>query len=141
MNVIIRPYNKLIDFGFIIGAWSNGAFYGALNPTKERKKEFYKTMGDKIKKHLDESEILIACMQDDPTSLMGFCVIDGTRLEWIYVKEIYRKEKIATLLLKNREITELNKENITRFGEKFLEEHPSFGQKENEDGESETGVT
>lgn len=137
MKVIIRPFNKDIDYGFIISSWPNGAYYSPAKPIVTSKKEFFKSMSDQIDKHIKSSNILIACMEDQPTSLMGFCVIDKGSLEWIYVKELFRRQKIAALLLKNQNVREFNTKNITKLGEKIMKEKLDATRKteESPDGE------
>lgn len=138
MIIITRPFNKEIDANFILGGWSNGAYFGSKHKTKLRRDQFYKMISEEIKKKMHSSKILIACTQEDPKHLLGFCVIDGTKLEWIYVKEAFRQNKVGSLLLKNQNIDSYDHQYLTRFANKFLEAHPDYFNKpkENEDGTS-----
>ena len=138
-EVFVRPYDKDIDFTFIISSWCNGAYYGSPTPVELPKKDFFRIISNEVFKNLKSSKVLVACLKDDYDALVGFCAISGSCLEWIYVKDLYRKQGIGSLLLKNQTIDDLNKSNITKLGLNLLETHPNFGKKENQDGSREDG--
>ena len=60
-------------------------------------------------------------------------MIDGTNLEWISVKEDYRKQGIATLLLKDKLLKGFNESNLTKIGNGILEKYKQKT-KENQNG-------
>ena len=45
-------------------------------------------------------EILVACMKDDPSVIMGFVAASSSTLHYVYVKHMFRKLKIAETLVK-----------------------------------------
>ncbi len=60
---------------------------------------------------------------DDPDFLLGYSLLSGKTLDYIFIKPDYRKQGLAKLLLKNKIITNVNKENLTRIGYAIVEEH------------------
>lgn len=74
---------------------------------------------------LPEADISIACMQDDPQTIMGYSIISGPTLHFIYIKEKFRKQGIATLLLKLSDgIQDINFAFITKVGAAIINDHP-----------------
>lgn len=113
-TVIIRPFKPDEDSGVIYASWPNGAYYGSLEPIEERKSRWFKEFYSYMKDRLSDSEIIIACLKEDPTIIIGYAILSGTCLEWIYVKEAFRNQRIATLLLLNKPIDSVKR--FTKIG-------------------------
>lgn len=99
INIVLRPYDKDHDIAFIYSAWRNQAFYSALNKPEERPSVFFTNKTEEIKRILGHATIKIACLQDSPVTIVGYSVYTGNHLDWIYVKEDYRKQGVGTLLM------------------------------------------
>jgi hypothetical protein len=71
--------------------------------------------------------VFIATLTDDPHFIVGYSVLEGTHLHWVYVKSEYRETGIGTLLTKgfqtiSNPITKIGKAIATRHGLKPREE-------------------
>lgn len=130
--IAVRPFEPLKDAGFIFSTWPKSVYYSGINLEDcERKSDWFKAFHIYINNLLPESEISIACMQDDPGIIIGYCIVSGRTLQFIYIKELFRKQGIARLLLKlNPQIREINYAFMTRVGDAILAEHPNYPVKE-----------
>ena len=100
LNIIIRPYKAVQDEALIYSTWRNGMFYGNKINKKKKADQFFSEFTNKIKIILSNSDVRIACMQDTPQVIVGYCVYTGDHLHWVYVKpDPFRKKGIATLLV------------------------------------------
>ena len=118
MQVVIRSFNPVTDTGIIYDTYPKGVYYGFCQPIHTPKHqwfaEFFKQMQDQLK----NSSVLIAVGKDNPNVIFGYAIITGKALEFVYVKEEFRKQGIARLLLKNHPIEEYK--NVTRIGRAIL---------------------
>ena len=105
MKVILRKFNPVIDSGLIYSSYPKGVYYGSyvkINPEdyitikNSWFKQFYKSLQDQ----LNNSTITIACMSDAPETILGYSIVTGTILNFIYVKEVFRNQGIGRLLFK-----------------------------------------
>lgn len=101
LNIVTRPFNPSSDQAMIYATWRNGRFYSY--PTKARQmvdsKEVFKDLTHEITKAMSKAQVRIACLEDDPTIIVGYVVFHGSHLDWVYVKEDYRKQGVASLLV------------------------------------------
>lgn len=134
-SVIVRPFNSSVDSGFIFSSYPKGVYHGsstAINPVSDTtskeyrdfKDQWFKAFFEHVKHQLATAQVFIACLAEDPDAIIGYCIINSTTLEFIYIKEPYRKQGIAKLLIKNKEIKNVN--NITRVGSAILAKHPEL---------------
>jgi hypothetical protein len=129
MNIIIRPFNAEKDSGVIYSSFPKGVYYGSLNEIKIKKSLWFKNFFHYIQLQLHQAKVSIACLDNDENTILGYCIINGKTLEWVYVKEMFRKSGIAKLLLKNQTFDLINKDNLTRIGESILTNHPQLEKK------------
>jgi GNAT superfamily N-acetyltransferase len=127
--VIIRTFKPDLDSGFIYGTWAKGAYFGAQLKTTTPKRKWFEDYHYYIADQLEKSRVLVACLSNHPDTIIGYAVINFETLEWIYVKEMFRKQGIAKLLIQNNPIKYVN--NLTRVGRAIAEKHDL---KEKEDG-------
>lgn len=131
-QVTTRPFNPETDSGFIYATWTKGVYYGSLDESLSDKRQgkwfarFYPYISDQLK----TAKIYVACMGDDPDTILGYVVINGTTLEWVYVKGLFRKNGIATLLIKNKGIESINETSVTKVGHAIMNSHPNLFKKE-----------
>jgi len=137
-SVIIRPFNPNSDSGFIYSSYPKGAYYGAhdtsesVPPLKDRdnakiKAQWFKAFYQQVQQQLISSTVLIACISDEPNTVLGYAILSGTTLEWVYVKELFRNQGIAKLLVKNQQVETYR--NITKVGFAILSKHKEEGEK------------
>lgn len=132
-TITIRKFDPDKDSGIIFSTWPKGFYYGGLKiDIKQTKKQWFGDYYEYIKKKLINANIPIACMSNDPSTILGYAVIDGDTLEWVYVKEVFRNQGIANLLTANQGIEFVN--NMTKIGKSIAE---ARGLKEKQDGTTE----
>jgi GNAT superfamily N-acetyltransferase len=107
-----------MDSGFIISSWPKNAYFSAAEPIHTKKDKWFRAFYEHVKHHLAHSEITIACSIDAPYAIFGYSIVDKEILEFVYVKELYRKQGIATMLVPER-IKEFR--NITKIGKSILD--------------------
>lgn len=102
VNIVIRAYHPESDEGFIYATWRNSSYFGS-GMHKEHADRFFKKLTLKIRQTLRNALVFIACLEDDPMTIIGYSVSTGTHLDWIYVKpgedDCFRKKGIATMLM------------------------------------------
>lgn len=128
MSVItIRPYEEPRDAGFIFSSFPKSAYYGSPLKRVPRDKEARFTfLYEFLKSTLPGARVFIACMYDSPDTILGYSIIDRQELQWVYVKEGFRNQGLATLLTKNKNILRVNDRFITRVGLAILRDHPAL---------------
>lgn len=120
-TIYIRPLHLMDDSAFIYSSWCNGLYFSSVLPMQITRKEFFQEQSKFIKGLLEKADIQIVCLSDDPDTILGYSVILGECLEWIFVKESFRRTGIAKFLLKNKEIKYVNQ--MTRLGKKLNEKY------------------
>lgn len=95
LPVITRPPTN-DDYGFILKTWSEE--YHKVHPFNYIPNQIFipnqKTIIDQI---LSRSQILIACLDDEPNNLVGYTIFqpfneETTIFHWMHIKGIYRRE-------------------------------------------------
>lgn len=124
-SVILREFIPDDDSGFIYSTYPKGAYYGAHANIEIPKDKWFEKFFLKTKKQIENSQILIACLKDYPETIIGYSIITHQTLEFVFVKEAFRRQGIGTLLTKNKFDT-FRKENLTNVGHSILEKHPDI---------------
>ncbi len=128
-EVIIRSFKPIQDIPFIISSFRKNSFFSGINVTCTWN-EWY----DEFKSYWDEilpvSNILIACLIDDPEQLLGYSIILNQTIQFFFVKPGYRKSDIAKLLLSHyRDLNppyQINDKFLTKNGLKIIKAHPNL---------------
>lgn len=141
MEIIIRPYEPDTDSGFIFGTIIKGIYNAAARPIIMSYDDFFREFSLTFKDILKDSTTLIACTKETPDFNVGYSIIHNQELQWVYVKLSFRMQGIATLLTKNKDITSVNKKNLTRVGQLIMHNHesafrPKYNMKEESTNES-----
>ncbi len=109
------------DKNFILSTWLNGNRYG--NPYFKRmdSAEYYKAYSEHIISVLTSpgTQINIACDSANPSWIVGFAVFRDETLYWVHIKEDFRRNGVATLLLKDAPITTVK--GLTKLGWSILQ--------------------
>jgi len=115
--VIIRSFNPSADNAFLYSSWRNGLWYAEKRDEKDAK-QFFKDITKEISQKLESGVTKIACLENDPTQLIGYSHQIETCLVWVYVKLSYRNLGVAKLLTKGFETVE---EPVTSVAKKLVE--------------------
>lgn len=107
------------DKGFIYSTWPRGVFYGSIHPLTIPKQEWFELFGTYMELALKNAAIRVACMED---LILGYSVIMKHELQWVYVKQMYRKQGIAAILLATG-FDSINNQNLTKIGLTILTNH------------------
>jgi hypothetical protein len=126
MKIIIRQFDPTLDAGFVYATFPKGVYYSAINDIKTPKDKWFKDFYSYTKNILGHAAVNIASTDNCVDTIIGYVIIKGTELEWIYVKELFRKQGVAKLLLKNVKIESVNKNNLTKVGASILIKHPEL---------------
>lgn len=87
------------DESFIKSTWLRGLYYGNEWFKKIEKKTFfdkYKVVVDHL---LKNSEVKVACLENDPEVIVGYRVSKDDTLHWVYVKLSWRNLGVGKALL------------------------------------------
>lgn len=111
------------DFNFIFSTWLKGLRYGnelykLIDPTI-----YFKQYHKVLELLLKSAHIKIACLKDDPDTILGYAVSTGACLHWIFVKKAWRGIGIARNLMSN-DISSVS--HITEVGIKILKRYPGI---------------
>lgn len=100
-SVILRKYEEGRDAALVYSTWRNSLWYDK-KLEQARADAFYRFMNKKIKKILSnpKTEVKVACLSDDPDLIIGYSVMTGSIIEWVYVKKDYRTKGVGRLLTK-----------------------------------------
>lgn len=134
VKIVIRPFDAPKDQAMIYATWRNSSWYSSFLKHHITANQFFKTQTFRIKNILDHANIRIACLEDAPEVIIGYCVYTGSHLDWIYVKsgegELgFRQKGIATLLVP-RDIKTFTSQ-LTKIG-KIIADKKNLKLKENE---------
>lgn len=120
VNVILRPFDPPMDQPFIYASWRNSATYSVPRGTFKLSKEDFRRMTGRIREMLKDAHVRIACLEEDPQTIIGYSVTNGAHLNWIYVKVEYRKKGIGALLFPKNVTTVTN--HLTKIGRVIAQE-------------------
>lgn len=115
-KVVFRDFDPATDNAMIYSTWRNNSFYSAAEKPKIKEKTFFKQKNKQIKDLLEVSHVRIACLQSDPTSIIGYSVSANTHLYWIYIKFDYRNNNIAAMLAPRVIESVPGREDLTKIG-------------------------
>lgn len=135
MEIITRAFNKVNDSGFIFDTLPKGVYFMAFYPIHADKKTFFDVYYAYLKTLLEYADIKISCAKDDTDFIIGYSIIANDTLEWVYVKHDYRKQGIAKHLIKNKKLTGINENNLTKLGHEIMKNHHLFKQQKEEPNE------
>jgi hypothetical protein len=102
LSVIIRAYNPVSDAPLIYSTWRNSIWFDEKRDAKQSDM-FFRKLTQKIKNILNNTycNVRIACLKEDKEIIVGYSVFIDHNLEWIYVKEAFRKKGIGLALTRN----------------------------------------
>lgn len=99
LNIIARAYSADTDQAFVYTTWRNGMYYGSKEMKKRDPKIAFKELTREIKDILKNATVRIACLEESPDVIVGYVVFTNKHLDWVYVKEEFRKQGVASLMV------------------------------------------
>lgn len=99
-DVIVRPYDAEDD-PYIYSTWTKYSWYSPKRPILIGKKRYFKEKNEEIKAVLTEGIVKIACMQDDPSLIIGYIVVKDRKIAWICVKKDYHNQGVDAMLIRS----------------------------------------
>lgn len=89
------------DLNFILSTWLKGFYFGNewLKKHVEAKAyfEFFEEIAKAVLTRAD-TEVRVSCLEEDENVILGYSIIEGTCLHFVFVKEPWRKLGIAKAL-------------------------------------------
>lgn len=93
LPVLLREVRKE-DGTFIHNSWLESSWY-----RNKRVPNAKRLMSNRIVKVMEHSKILVACDPEDDEIIYGYVLYEDDAVHWVYVKYLFRKQGLATLLL------------------------------------------
>lgn len=126
LNLITTRQAILSDEAFIFSSWLLGLYYGDSWYSKLDKDYFMKYYHKVIEQLLSTSTIKIACLKEDPNTIIGFSVFDEDKLHWVTCKKDWRRIGVASLLVPReiKVVTHANKVGLEIAKKKDLDFQP-----------------
>lgn len=98
MKLKLRPAQDA-DINFVLSTWIRGFYYGNAYMKLVDKDAYYRHYPETIKSIISNSQVLVACFEDDEDIAIGYCVFQNTTLHWLYVKSAFRGRGVGKSLL------------------------------------------
>lgn len=132
-KIIIRKFIPETDSGGIYASFPKGVWHSPAAPILLAKKQFFQSFYVYLRDLLSSAKVHIACLEQDPDTIIGYSIIHKHKLEWVCVKDLFRKQGLATLLCQNKGIESFNEDNLTKIGQGILKNHPNLFKKKEEE--------
>lgn len=97
--LIVRPPNPT-DLWFIHDSWLKSYWKSGHAPVKDWP-TYFEGQAKRIDRLLVLSETRIACFDSSPDEIVGYAVVQGECVHWLYVKKDYRRHGAARVLAHN----------------------------------------
>lgn len=119
--ISIRDYLE-DDHHFIMATWLSGLYHGSDWFKGIDRDDYFKNYRVVIQKILDKSDIhvRIACLKDDPDVILGYSVLEGPTLHYLFCKPAWRGIGLSTDLIQ-KDLSVVS--HLTEVGRKILEKN------------------
>jgi hypothetical protein len=91
------------DMPFIYSTWLKGVLHGNKHFEQVSRDVYFKQYTAYINKLMQHSETRVACLREDASVILAYCVINGPVVHWAYTKAGWRQQGIQTLLAGDNE--------------------------------------
>lgn len=121
-RIILREFHPDQDTGLILSTFAKSVYHGGYLVPVGHKRDWFESFHQYAMALLEDAELYIACSEYDLNHIVGYSIVDGGRLEFVYVKEGYRNQGIGTLLTQDK-YQRINANNLTNAGAAILKSH------------------
>lgn len=90
MKILIRKYDSK-DCAFIFATYLRNRWFDKGNMTTLKRATWSNLQHSRIEKLLEEQTVLVACLDEDPDTILGYTFLDGNT-PFCYVKLSFRGE-------------------------------------------------
>lgn len=100
-KVVLRDFMPTVDEGFIYATWRNALWYDDAEREESYSDKFFRDATLSIRRILDnpKTRVRIACLSDGHDFIVGYSVVIGNCLHFVYVKADYRGKRIGSMLV------------------------------------------
>jgi hypothetical protein len=122
--VLIRDFRP-DDLNFVMASWLRGLYYGCSWFNQVPKDIFMHCYHAVITALLPLTRVRVACLKDDPDTILGYsvCGRSDTTIHWVFVKDRWRNIGIARSLVPD---TVRSATHMTKVGLSLLKGHPAI---------------
>lgn len=99
LSIVTRSFEPQLDQAMVYATWRNGRYYGSRDRQHTNTKDEFRRLTKEIHEILHKATVRVACLEESPEVIIGYVVYTHNHLDWIYVKEDYRRQGIASLIL------------------------------------------
>lgn len=89
------------DRNFIFSTWKTGLKYGNTIYAKEEPRAFDQRYQEVIESILKQATTTVAALKEDNDVILGYSVTRDDTIDWVFVKNLWRKIGLAKELLKH----------------------------------------
>lgn len=135
-RVVIREFKRKQDEALVYATWRNSLWYDDDKRREGDSDRFFRVATGSIRDVLDNPNtvVRVACLHDCPDVIVGYSVVTGWLLHFVYVKADYRNKGIGTLLVPKNiraispAITKVGR--IIALKKKLIKENPLYAKTE-----------
>lgn len=126
MVINTRRFIETSDAGFIVDSMPKEIYFDNKESRRGRvNKKWFEDFHLYLTGLFKTAHIVMATTPDDPDFILGYAIFlngDKTQLEFVYVKEAYRKQGIGTMLVNDHDYDSINEQNLTVLGKQILKQ-------------------
>lgn len=121
MVISKRRFIETSDAGFIVDSMPKEIYFDNKESRRGRVNQtWFKNFHEYLLGLFKTAHIVIATDKEDPEFILGYAIFQDKQLEFVYVKEAYRKQGIGTMLVEDSPYETTNEKNMTKIAHKIL---------------------
>lgn len=123
MVICKRRFIEKSDAGFIVDSMPKEIYFDNKESRKGRvNKVWFENFHKYLTELISSAHIVMATTDEDPDFILGYAIFKNKQLEFVYVKEAYRKQGIGLMLSEDVDYNTINEANVTKIGRKIIEQ-------------------
>lgn len=89
------------DRAFIFSTMLKGLYHGCELYNQMAPVVFFEKYGEVVEKLLEKATVRVACLSDEPDTIIGYSISRYNALDYIFIKRPWRRQGISKKLLPN----------------------------------------